>query len=112
MATTCFLLDPAINPGIEAQAAARIYRLGQSKPTRVVRLLAEDTIEQRVLRLQQHKAQSSRRLSHQASGGAGVPPPAAAASGGEVEGGGAVGDEGILVQDLDGGTVLRFFDDL
>lgn len=28
-----------LNPGLEAQAAARIYRLGQTRPTRVIRLL-------------------------------------------------------------------------
>ena len=27
-ASTAFLLEPALNPGLEAQAAARIYRLG------------------------------------------------------------------------------------
>jgi hypothetical protein len=36
VATTAFILDPAPNPGLEAQAAARIYRLGQTKPTRLV----------------------------------------------------------------------------
>jgi hypothetical protein len=33
-----------VNPGLEAQAAARIYRLGQTKPTRIVRLLTENTV--------------------------------------------------------------------
>ena len=28
-ANTVFLMEPALNPGLEAQAAARIYRLGQ-----------------------------------------------------------------------------------
>ena len=83
VATTAFLLEPSLNPGLEAQAAARIYRLGgctkgllggssiigcrlaagshpcinprplrchppcagQDKPTRVIRLLAEDSVE-------------------------------------------------------------------
>jgi E3 ubiquitin-protein ligase SHPRH len=35
-ASTAFILEPAPNPGLEAQAAARIYRLGQSKATRLV----------------------------------------------------------------------------
>lgn len=35
---------PQVNPGLEAQAAARIYRLGQQRPTRVIRLLAHNTV--------------------------------------------------------------------
>ncbi|KAK3277407.1 hypothetical protein CYMTET_14581, partial [Cymbomonas tetramitiformis] len=54
-ATTAFILEPCLNPGLEAQASARIHRLGQSEPTRVIRILAEDTIEQRVLALHEHK---------------------------------------------------------
>jgi hypothetical protein len=38
-ASTVFILDPAPNPGLEAQAAARVYRLGQTKPTRVCSVL-------------------------------------------------------------------------
>ncbi len=29
VANTVFLMEPALNPGLEAQAAARIYRLGE-----------------------------------------------------------------------------------
>ncbi len=39
-----------------SQAAARIHRLGQTRPTRVVRFIAEDTVEANVLALQEHKA--------------------------------------------------------
>lgn len=31
-ATTAFLMEPSLSPGIEAQAAARIYRLGALSP--------------------------------------------------------------------------------
>ena len=48
VANTAFILEPGLNPGLEAQAAARIYRLGQDKPTRVVRFLAEETVEAQV----------------------------------------------------------------
>lgn len=57
-ASTAFLLEPSLNPGLEAQAAARIYRLGQTKPTRVIRLLAEDTIERSVLHIQRRKLEN------------------------------------------------------
>lgn len=29
VADTAFIMEPALNPGLEAQAAARIYRLGE-----------------------------------------------------------------------------------
>eukprot|EP00198_Chlamydomonas_reinhardtii_P009028 XP_001698365.1 predicted protein [Chlamydomonas reinhardtii] len=47
VAHTAFMLEPALNPGLEAQAAARICRLGQDWPTRVVRIIAKDTVEER-----------------------------------------------------------------
>lgn len=55
VAHTAFLLEPSLNPGLEAQAAARICRLGQTKPTRVVRLLAQDSVEKQVLEVQRRK---------------------------------------------------------
>lgn len=45
-------MEPALNSALEDQAAARIYRLGQTRPTRIVRLIAEDTVEQNVLKMQ------------------------------------------------------------
>jgi hypothetical protein len=35
-ASAAYILEPAPNPGLEAQAAARVYRMGQTKPTRLV----------------------------------------------------------------------------
>eukprot|EP00887_Chlorella_sp_A99_P005493 scaffold1.g5493.t1 len=58
VATTAFILEPGLNPGLEAQAAARIYRLGQARPTRVVRILACDTVESQVLEVQRRKVES------------------------------------------------------
>ena len=57
-ASTAFILEPTLNPGLEQQAAARIYRLGQTKPTRVIRLLAQDTVEARILDTQRRKLES------------------------------------------------------
>jgi E3 ubiquitin-protein ligase SHPRH len=56
-AATAFILEPGLNPGLEAQAAARISRLGQDRPTRVVRLLAEGTVDAHVAELQRRKAE-------------------------------------------------------
>ncbi|MDR8020304.1 DEAD/DEAH box helicase [Nesterenkonia aerolata] len=52
-----FLLDPWWNPAAEAQAVDRAHRIGQDKPVMVYRMVAEGTIEERVLTLQQRKAE-------------------------------------------------------
>ena len=51
-----FLLDPWWNPAAEAQAADRAHRIGQSERVFVYRMIAADTIEEKVLALQQRKA--------------------------------------------------------
>ena len=50
-----YILDPWWNPAVEDQAADRAYRIGQENPVLVHRLVARDTIEERVLALQAHK---------------------------------------------------------
>ncbi len=51
-----FLLDPWWNPAAEAQAIDRTHRIGQTRPVHVYRLIASDTIEDKVVELQQRKA--------------------------------------------------------
>ena len=50
-----FLLDPWWNPAVEDQAADRAHRIGQQRPVFIHRLIAEATVEERILRLQQQK---------------------------------------------------------
>jgi superfamily II DNA or RNA helicase len=50
-----FLLDPWWNPAVEDQAADRAHRIGQDKPVLVHRLVARDTVEERILALQEQK---------------------------------------------------------
>jgi superfamily II DNA or RNA helicase len=50
-----FVLDPWWNPAAEDQAADRAHRIGQDKPVMVYRLVARDTVEERILALQQRK---------------------------------------------------------
>ncbi|ONI71244.1 helicase [Actinosynnema sp. ALI-1.44] len=53
----CFLLDPWWNPATEAQAVDRTHRIGQSKTVLVYRLIAKDTIEEKVMALKAKKAE-------------------------------------------------------
>lgn len=50
-----FLLDPWWNPAVEAQAIDRTHRIGQDKRVFTYRLIAKDTVEEKVLQLQQSK---------------------------------------------------------
>jgi superfamily II DNA or RNA helicase len=50
-----FLLDPWWNPAVEAQAIDRAHRIGQSRNVMAYRLVARDTIEEKILQLQQSK---------------------------------------------------------
>ena len=50
-----FLLDPWWNPAVEEQAADRAHRIGQDRPVFVYRMVAEDTVEERILALQEAK---------------------------------------------------------
>ena len=51
----CFVLDPWWNPAAETQAIDRTHRIGQDKHVNVYRLVSEDTIEDKVVALQQRK---------------------------------------------------------
>ncbi|MDC0717884.1 DEAD/DEAH box helicase [Nannocystis bainbridge] len=50
-----YLLDPWWNPSIEDQAGARAHRIGQSRPVFLHRLIAEDTVEEKILELHARK---------------------------------------------------------
>lgn len=50
-----FILDPWWNPAVEAQAIDRTHRIGQTRHVFAYRLICQDTVEQRILELQQRK---------------------------------------------------------
>jgi superfamily II DNA or RNA helicase len=50
-----FILDPWWNPAVEAQAIDRSHRIGQSRHVFAYRLIARNTVEERVAELQQRK---------------------------------------------------------
>jgi SNF2 family DNA or RNA helicase len=51
-----FIMDPWWNAAAEMQAIDRAHRIGQENPVFCYRLIARDTIEERILELQQRKA--------------------------------------------------------
>lgn len=57
-----FLLDPWWNPAVEKQAVDRAHRIGQDKPVFAYRLIARNTVEERVLELQQSKRELAEAL--------------------------------------------------
>ena len=59
-----FLLDPWWNPAVEAQAIDRAHRIGQSRRVFAYRLIARDTVEERVLELQQRKRRLAEAILH------------------------------------------------
>lgn len=50
-----FILDPWWNPATESQAIDRTHRIGQDKPVNVYRLVSAETIEEKVVALQERK---------------------------------------------------------
>ncbi len=50
-----YILDPWWNPAVEDQAADRAHRIGQKNPVLIHRLVAKDTIEERIQFLKQEK---------------------------------------------------------
>ena len=64
-ADTVIHYDPWWNPAAEDQASDRAWRIGQDKPVFVYKLITNQSIEEKILELQQHKAQLAQSvLSH------------------------------------------------
>lgn len=54
-ADTVIHYDPWWNPAVEQQATDRAYRIGQDKPVFVYKLITEETVEEKILKLQEKK---------------------------------------------------------
>lgn len=57
-----FLLDPWWNPAIEAQAIDRAHRIGQTKKVITYKFIMSDTVEEKILELQQRKVKLAQDL--------------------------------------------------
>ena len=67
-----FLVDPWWNPAVEDQAADRAHRIGQDKPVMVYRMVARDTVEERILELQARKRKLADAALSEAGGAAAI----------------------------------------
>ncbi|KAE8713247.1 SWI/SNF-related matrix-associated actin-dependent regulator of chromatin subfamily A member [Hibiscus syriacus] len=54
-ASRVYLMEPWWNPAVEEQAMDRVHRIGQKEDVKIVRLIARNSIEERVLDLQERK---------------------------------------------------------
>jgi len=54
-ANRVFLMEPALNPALEAQAIGRVHRLGQKHKVEVLRLVMSDSVETRMVKLSKKK---------------------------------------------------------
>lgn len=61
-ASYVLLLDPWWNPFSEHQAIGRAHRLGQKNKVNVIRFVAKNTIEEKIIRLQETKKQLSENI--------------------------------------------------
>jgi SNF2 family DNA or RNA helicase len=50
-----FILDPWWNPAVEQQAIDRTHRIGQEKKVFIYKFIAKDTVEEKILALQNRK---------------------------------------------------------
>ncbi|KAI0662868.1 SNF2 family N-terminal domain-containing protein [Cubamyces menziesii] len=55
-ASRVYLMDSWWNPAVEYQAMDRIHRLGQHRPVQAIKLVVEDSIESRIIQLQEKKS--------------------------------------------------------
>lgn len=50
-----FLIDPWWNPASELQAIQRAHRIGQTRPVKAIRFVIENSVEEKVVALQEMK---------------------------------------------------------
>jgi non-specific serine/threonine protein kinase len=48
-------IDPWWNPAVEMQATDRTHRIGQDKPVFIYKLITRDSVEEKILQLQERK---------------------------------------------------------
>jgi SNF2 family DNA or RNA helicase len=66
-ASVVILMEPQLKPSTEQQAIARAHRMGQTRPVVVYRLIAEDSIDERVVQLSGFKAELFEQLARRST---------------------------------------------
>ncbi|WP_395245569.1 DEAD/DEAH box helicase [Agromyces sp. MMS24-K17] len=97
-----FLLDPWWNPASEAQAVDRAHRIGQTRQVMVYRLVAADTIEEKVMALKARKGELVASILDGVAGAGGADGSGVGDDSGGTDGSGVGGAEGpaLTVDDL------------
>jgi SNF2 family DNA or RNA helicase len=54
-ANRVFLLEPCFNPALEQQAIGRVWRLGQTRPVKIYRMIIKNSVEDRMLKMLKNK---------------------------------------------------------
>ena len=67
-ADNVFLVDPWWNPAVEQQAIDRTHRIGQTQNVFAYKLICKDTIEEKILKLQEQKKALAKDIIHVESG--------------------------------------------
>jgi SNF2 family DNA or RNA helicase len=60
VASRVYLIDPWFNFSVENQAIERVYRIGQTKEVETVRLVIKNSIEEKIIEIQEKKAKMAR----------------------------------------------------
>ena len=58
-ASHVFIMEPNMNPAVEAQAIGRAYRMGQTSAVSVHRLVVKDTVEERIQKMLEARNQAA-----------------------------------------------------
>ena len=54
-ASKAYMMEPQFNPGVEQQAIDRVHRLGQKRDVDIVHYIMRDSVEEKILKLQEKK---------------------------------------------------------
>ena len=57
-----YLIDPWWNPAVEQQAIDRTHRIGQTKKVFAYKMICKDSVEEKIIKLQEKKKSLSKEL--------------------------------------------------
>jgi SNF2 family DNA or RNA helicase len=57
-ASHVFVLEPLLNPALEAQAIGRAWRMGQTRSVKVIHFVTKDSVEERIVELNAQRAKA------------------------------------------------------